>query len=207
MSTPKTVLYTGHVAELTDIYDLPITNPPNSPDWGLTTKTDTIVNIAFVYSDETITIGRETYNELIEKLDYTKEITVTDPSKHVRTIGADAIIDLHRGEPPLDGLENALPRAMANVFAMQAEHNERHWPNNPDNNEQTTGTVVCLDYSDPSKTTPCWWIPTTNVSEARLRVREHVASKLGLDNRGVNTVVGNEQVPKPDDIPSLPEES
>lgn len=132
MSDALDVLYVTSIDEATDLYDLDIRDPENGEDWGLVTRGGTHTRVEFVYSEATIVMPTDDYDELRDKYEGAEEFTVTNATKKVLSMGSDAILDIKHGQQPLEGVENALAEAVATVFVMQAEQQIREWPETPE---------------------------------------------------------------------------
>jgi len=131
MSDAPTVLYVASLDEATDLYDLHTHDPENGEDWGLVTHGPTHTRIHFVYTEETLVVPTNEYTELRDDYAGSEEFAPANATHEVLTMGSDAILDIKHGETPLEGVENALPSAVATVFVMQAEQGTREWPDPP----------------------------------------------------------------------------
>lgn len=159
MSQERTIIYVPDLAELTEQYDLPI-DDPQYEDWGLVTEGTAYVQIEFVYAKETIQIAQAVYDRLLHEYAYSKEFTPDNPTEQVLKIGSGAVLDIKHGQPPLEGIGNELPSAVATVFAMQADQGHREWPDAPNESEKVEGvptvTVTEPVYPDIDANTPRW---------------------------------------------------
>ncbi|QLH82394.1 hypothetical protein [Halosimplex pelagicum] len=159
MPRERTVIYVPSIDEASDRLNLPVENPVNDDDWGLVAEGYAYVRIEFVYSEETVRIARTAYNRLCAE--YPAEaFALNNATKEILDVGSDAILDLKHGEVPLKGIENEIPKAVATVFAMQANEGLRDWPAVP---EGTSGdsdvppiTAVEPVYPDVDAETSRW---------------------------------------------------
>lgn len=159
MTRERTVIYVPSLDEAVERHNLPIDDPVNGEDWGLVAEGYAYVRIEFVYADEIIRIARTAFNRLCKEYP-TQAFAISNPTKEVLNMGADAILDLKHGETPLEGVENNLPEAVATVFAMQANQGIRDWPAIPEETDQESGvppiTVVEPVYPDIDAETSRW---------------------------------------------------
>lgn len=159
MPRERTVVYIPSLDEAVERLSLPVEEPVNGEDWGLVAEGYAYVRIEFVYSEETVRLARTAYNRLCGE--YPAEaFALSNPTKEVLDMGSDAILDLKNGEVPLEGVENELPRAVATVFAMQANEGIRGWPAVPEGTGDGSGvppiTVVEPVYPDVDAETSRW---------------------------------------------------
>jgi len=159
MPRERTVIYVPSMDEAADRLNLPVEEPIDGEDWGLVAEGYAYVRIEFIYTDETIRIARTAYNRLCAE--YPAEpFALTNPTKDILDMGSDAILDLNVGETPLKGVENELPKAVATVFAMQANEGMRDWPAVPEGTDGENGvppvTAVEPIYPDVDAETSRW---------------------------------------------------
>ena len=131
MTDAPAVLYVTSIDEATAEYDLHIHDPENGEDWGLVTHGPTHTRVEFVYSEETIVLPTAEYEALRDDYRGSEEFIPANATRDVLLYGSDTVLDLKHGQSPLEGLENNLPEAVANVFVMQAERGIREWPPAP----------------------------------------------------------------------------
>jgi hypothetical protein len=159
MTRERTIIYVPSLDEAVERHNLPIEDPLNGEDWGLVAEGYAYVRIEFVYAEETIRIARTTFDRLTRE--YPSELfAIRNATKQVLDMGADAILDIKHGKVPLEGVENNLPKAVATVFAMQANEGMRDWPPIPEQVEDENGvppiTVVEPVYPDVDADTSRW---------------------------------------------------
>lgn len=159
MPRERTVIYVPSMDEAAGRLNLPVEEPVDGEDWGLVAEGYAYVRIEFIYTDETVRIARTAYNRLCAE--YPAEpFALSNPTKDILDMGSDAILDLNVGETPLKGVENELPKAVATVFAMQANEGMRDWPAIPEGTGGEGGvppvTAVEPIYPDVDAETSRW---------------------------------------------------
>lgn len=199
MTRERTVIYVPSLDEAVERHNLPVDEPVNGEDWGLVAEGYAYVRIEFVYADEIIRIARTAFDRLCKE--YPAEaFTINNATRDVLDMGADAIIDLKHGETPLEGIENNLPKAVATVFAMQANEGIRDWPAIPEEPNETGSvrpiTVVEPVYPDIDAETSRWvscrleWD-----SEREVFINEQADPDWELDDEAIadaNYIVSNQ---------------